>query len=136
MKPGLDILNTGHGHAEIHFDNGDAIEMERAKRIIEDMLRRGYLLFIEGDDGKVIRVESFDAKTGRYIIGDCALYAGAEPLQPAPEWPDVIGSGGGTSPVAPQAPTVKRGPGRPRKTKGAVPMNTVRATAMGRSAGG
>lgn len=135
MKPGLDILNTGHGHAEIHFDNTDPIELERSKRIIEDMLRRGYLLFIEGDDGKVIRVESFDAKTGRYIIGDCALYAGADPLHPEPEEPNTA-----QNEVRPSTgeftPPVKRGPGRPRKTKGAVPMEKVRATAMGRSAGG
>lgn len=121
MKPGIDILNTGKGHAEIHFDNGDAIEIERAKRIIEDMLRRGYLLFIDGDDGKVVRVESFDAKTGKYIIGDCALYAGAEPLGPKPD-------------AKPEEAPFTRKRGRPRK--GAVAMDTVRATAVGRSSGG
>jgi len=75
MTPGLDILNTGRGHAEVTFDHQDPIELERGKRIIEDMLRRGYLLFIQGDDGAVVRVESFDGERGRYIIGDCALYA-------------------------------------------------------------
>lgn len=134
MKPGLDILNTGHGHAEVHFDNNDPIELERGKRIIEDMLRRGYLLFIEGDDGKVVRVESFCAKTGRYIIGDCALYAGAEPLHSEPEAPNPAQTE--ERPSTGEFTPIKRGRGRPRKTKGAVPMEKVRATAMGRSAGG
>lgn len=119
MKPGLDILNTGKGHAEVNFSLDDPIELERGKRIIEDMLQRGYLLFIHGDDGKMIRVESFDSKTGRYIIGDGALYAGSEPLEPTTETP-------------PPATGKRRG----RPPKAAVPMTTVRATSIGRSAGG
>lgn len=125
MKPGLDILNTGKGHAEVNFSVDDPIELERGKRIIEDMLRRGYLLFIHGDDNKMIRVESFDAKTGRYIIGDGALYAGSEPLEPAPI---------ATLPEAAAAAPYTRRRGRPPKA--AVPMTSVRATSIGRSAGG
>lgn len=117
-KPGLDILNTGHGHAEINFNHEDVIELERGKRIIEDMLKRGYLLFIHGDDGKMVKVEKFDRSTGKYIIGDCALYAGAEPI--------------GEPEVQSTEEPKKRG--RPRK--GAVPMDQVRATSIGRSAGG
>lgn len=131
MTPGLDILNTGRGHAEVTFDHQDPIELERGKRIIEDMLRRGYMLFIQGDDGAVVRVESFDSKTGRYIIGDCALYAGAEPLGPLPK--AVPTSATESAAPATDAPKRQR---RPSKVKGAVPMTAVRATAMGRSAGG
>lgn len=123
MIPGLDILNTGKGHAEVNFDHNDPIEMERGKRIIEDMLKRGYLLFIHGDDGKMVRVLSFDSTKGRYIIGDGALYAGSEPLEPDPA----------EEPAPPATPEPKR---RGRPAKAAVSMTSVRATAIGRSAGG
>jgi hypothetical protein len=122
MSAGLDILNTGMGHAEVNFSVEDPVELERGKRIIQDMLRRGYLLFIEGDDGKLIRVLDFQAATGKYIIGDGALYAGSEPLEEA------------AATASTAAPAVKRGRGRPPKAT--VPMTAVRATAMGRSAGG
>lgn len=127
MKPGIDILNTGKGHAEVNFSIEDPIEMERGKRIITDMLRRGYLLFIHGDDGKMVRVESFCEKTGRYIIGDGALYAGSEPIHP-----EVVQLTEAT-PESPTSPEPKR---RGRPPKAAVPMATVRATSIGRSAGG
>lgn len=67
---GLDILNAGSGHIEIRYDTNDTAEIERAKRIIEDMIKRGYSLFIEGEDGALTRVESFDAKSGAYVIAE------------------------------------------------------------------
>jgi hypothetical protein len=113
--PGLDILNTGHGHAEINFDPSKPEELTRAKSVITDMLERGYLLFIEGADGQVVKVEAFDPAQGRYIIGDCTQHAEAQPM----------------------AEPVKRRRGRPPGTRrGSVPMDKVRATSMGRSAGG
>lgn len=126
MKPGLDILNTGKGHAEVNFSIDDPIELERGKRIIQDMLRRGYLLFITGDDGKMIRVEKFCEKTGRYIIGDGALYAGSEPLEE--EAPPITTLAGNTV-----TPEPKR---RGRPPKAAVPIMKARVTSIGRSAGG
>ncbi|WP_050028960.1 hypothetical protein [Verrucomicrobium sp. BvORR034] len=115
FKPGLDVLNTGHGHAEINFDPAKCEEVEVARNAITDMLQRGYLLFLEGADGKIVKVEAFDATQGRYIIGDCSMHPAATPAAEPP----------------------KRRRGRPPGTKrGAVPMDQVRATAMGRSAGG
>lgn len=120
MTPGLDILNTGHGHMEISFDKGDPMELERAKRIIADMLRRGYVLFIEGEDKALIRVEHFDPEKGVYIIADGPLYAGDQA--------EVVTH-------AESVPATPRRRGRPPKSV-AVPMEKVRATAIGRSAGG
>lgn len=108
---GLDILNTGAGHIEVRYDLNDTIEVERAKRIIEDMLKRGYVLFIQGKDQELIRVESFDAVKGVYLIADLG-----DPIE-------------GTSLPA----KAKRGRGRPKKE---VKMTEVKATAIGRSAGG
>jgi hypothetical protein len=120
--PGIDILNCGRGHAEVHFDNGDPVELERGKRIIEDMLRRGYVLFIEGADKALIRVESFNAERGTYIIADGPLYAGDEGAVTEPE----------PTAAAPDAPS-KRGRGRQKREVG---IATVKTTAIARSAGG
>ena len=131
--PGLHILNTGHGHMEVNFDNGDPVELERARRIITDMLKRGYLLFIEGADGVLIKVEGFDEKTSRYIIGDGALHPASEPLESEPGLPE-----GATQEVEAKTPQVflQRRAGGGRKPKSAVPMAKATATAMGPIAGG
>lgn len=114
--PGLDILNTGHGHMEVNFDKDDPIEIERARRIITDMIERGYNLFIEGKDGRMSRVLAFDPETDRYIIGDGAVHPASEPID--------------------KHSLKQRVPRKQRKTAAAVPMREVRATAMGPSAGG
>lgn len=102
QAPGIDILNCGHGHMEVRFNEKDPLELERAKRIIGDMLRRGYVLFVEGADKALIRVERFDAEKGVYIIADGPLYAGED----EGVWPDE---------PAPAATAEKRKPGRPKK---------------------
>ena len=114
---GLDILNTGRGHIEMSFDNKDQIELTRAKRIITDMLRRGYVLFLEspgkGKKKTLTRVQSFDATKGVYLIAD---------LEEAAE----IDASASVIPA-------KRAAGRPRRE---VAMTSTRATAIGRTSGG
>lgn len=70
--PGLDVLSIGHGDIKIDFDDKNPQEAERAKRIIADMLRRGYSLFIPDGSGGLKRVKRFDAKVGTYFIADGA----------------------------------------------------------------
>lgn len=65
----LEILNVGRGDVKITYDSADAAEAIRAKRIIKDMLRRGYALLVEVD-GKFSRVREFDETKGEYIIAD------------------------------------------------------------------
>jgi hypothetical protein len=65
----LSILNVYEGDVEITFDKDNAAEAIRARRIISDMLKRGYALLIEVD-GAYQRAIDFDEKTGRYIIAD------------------------------------------------------------------
>lgn len=110
----MDVLNCGEGHLEITFKDGDVVEMERAKRIIGDMLRRGYALFVHGTDQALIRVQEFSEKHNAYIIADGPTVP-PEAL-PATATPDV----------------------KPRRGKGrrCVPMATAHATVVGRSAGG
>ena len=70
MKNGyLDVLNCGQGHLSIHFDKAAAAEIDKARRMITDMLRRGYVLFVE-IDGKHHRVQAFDATRDEYILKD------------------------------------------------------------------
>lgn len=66
----IDILNTGEGHMEIKLNEDDPISMERAKRIITDMIKRGYALFVHGKNNVLCRVKRFDPKKMVYIIGD------------------------------------------------------------------
>lgn len=70
MKGQLDILSCGEGHLEIKFHENDVIECARAKRIIQDMLKRGYALFVHGKDDALIRVKKFMADKSVYIIAD------------------------------------------------------------------
>lgn len=111
--PGIDVLNAGLGHLEIKFNKDDPMETVRAERIIADMLKRGYALFVEGADKALIRVEKFDAKTGCYIIAD-------GPTVPAE-----------TSDRTEPSEHVGLPPG-----KRALKATRTRVTSVGRSAGG
>ena len=72
----VDVLNTGSGHIELRFNENDPMELERAKRIITDLLRRGYALFIhEGET--VVKVREFDPAKNVYIVADGPLVTSA-----------------------------------------------------------
>jgi hypothetical protein len=66
----LRCLNVAGGDIKISFDTNNAGEAIRAKRIITEMMKRGYALLIEGKGGKYQRAKGFDAKVGEYIIAD------------------------------------------------------------------
>lgn len=93
----LDVLSIGRGHLRVTFDGEDEGEVERAKGIIEDMLKRGYTILVE-EGTELRKVEAFDAATCEYVVRE-------------PE---------------------RRGKGRKRR----VPMRKVKATGIGRTAGG
>jgi hypothetical protein len=104
----LDVLNVGAGHLTFKFDRSKEEEADKAKKVIADMLKRGYMIFVE-KDGKQTRVRKFDAEHEEYIL----------------EEPDVIPE---PEPIAP----VRKPKGRPP----GVPMRSAKATAIGPSAGG
>lgn len=109
----LDVLNVGAGHLKFRFDKGDPEEVAKAKKVIADMLKRGYMIFVEVD-GQQKRVRKFDPNTEEYIL----------------EEPDEIPE---PEPIAtPQHAPIPRRVGR---RKG-VPLRTARATGIGPSAGG
>lgn len=106
----LDVLSIGHGHLSFKFDKHDAEQVAKAKKVLTDMLKRGYMLFIEVD-GKQQRVRKFDPEREEYIL----------------EEPDVI-----PEPEEPVEPRRRHGSGRGRR----VPMRHGKATAVGPIAGG
>jgi hypothetical protein len=120
----LEILNVQGGDVKISFDKANVQETIRAKRIIVDMLRRGYALVVEVErDGekKYERVQAFDAERGEYIIADLDADVA--------ETVDAEEEVGAPPPAEPE----KRRRGRPSTR---LSMQGTRATAVGRSAGG
>lgn len=106
MSGQLDVLSVGHGHLKITITEGDAVEIEKARRIITDMLERGYSIFVEQPDGSTKRVKKFDPKKMVYVIDDT--------METVP---------------------AKKAPPRKQPTK-EVPVAQSKATAVGRTAGG
>lgn len=111
----LDVLNVGKGHLKMTFAEGDEVELEKAKRVITDMLARGYSIFVETGDG-VQRVRSFNPERNTYIIDDY----GVEHFHAKDTGTD-------------EAPEVTKKRGRSKKE---VPVKDAKATAVGRAAGG
>ena len=73
MKAGeLGILNVGAGDTKLTFDPSKPAERERAARVVEDMLKRGYAIFVwAGEkDGEPLyrRATGFDPETCEYLI--------------------------------------------------------------------
>jgi hypothetical protein len=75
----LSILNVYQGDVKISFDTENPAEAIRARRIIKDMMKRGYALLVEVD-GKYQRALEFDETKGEYIIADFDSDATAEPV--------------------------------------------------------
>lgn len=66
------ILNVGAGDTKLTFDTSKPDELRKSAAIVEDMIRRGFVLLIEtGRDEKgplYRRATGFDASTAEYII--------------------------------------------------------------------
>ena len=70
LPPGLAILNCQEGDIKVSFDKDNPQEAARAERVVKDMLKRGYIIFVYDDDGKLHRATAFDANSNEYIIAD------------------------------------------------------------------
>ncbi len=114
--PGLDVLNVGSGHLQFRYDKSKPEETEKAKKVITDMLKRGYMIFAMVD-GEQKRVREFDAEKEEYILEEPEIIPEPEPIQAAND-------GAGAS--------MPRRRGRPRR----VAMQSARATGIGPTAGG
>lgn len=64
----IDVLSVGRGHMRVEIPEDDPAQLEKARLMIEDMLKRGYSIFIETSDGKTRRVKKFNPKRMTYLI--------------------------------------------------------------------
>lgn len=136
----LEILNVQGGDVKITFDKSNDAESIRARRIIQDMLRRGFALVAEVErDGerKYERVREFDAERGEYIIADfdsleAAKVDSAEPIPP--EGIPTLHSVEGMCKCG--RPAYHRGSCKGARSTRRLPMETTKATGIGMSAGG
>ncbi len=115
----LSCLSVADGDIEISFDTQNCAEAIRAKRIITDMLHRGYALLVKLEDGTYTRVHNFIEKQGTYIIAD---------FDPTEETDEQIE----TKTETPE-PAIKGTRGRKRKN---VAMERSTVVAVAPSAGG
>ena len=118
----VEILNVGEGDTKLVFDKNNPQERERAAKIVQDMLQRGYALLVEvgrDDNGQPLyqRAHGFDPNTCEYIIAS----AGDEVVD--------IGHDVGQSAAEPR----RKKRGRPQKR---VPADSVRTVGVARTAGG
>lgn len=132
----LDVLSVGRGHLRLTFDGNDEADRERAEQTISDMLKRGYAIFIEDDDGTVKRVRSFDPEAFVYIVDDddamdrtrtCRTCGADKPLT----WFPLRGRGRSRD-----CSTCLGATKRSKRPTKRVEVSRARATAVGRSAGG
>lgn len=111
----LDVLNVGAGHLTFRYDGSKGEEEKtKAKKVINDMLRRGYMIFVKVD-GEQKRVRAFDEAHEEYIL--------EEPDDGPPEEEQV-----------PDVAEPKRRRGRPPGRR--VAMTAGQATGIGPTAGG
>lgn len=133
----IGILNVGAGDTKLVFDKANPAEVIRSGRIVRDMLRRGYALLVEVDNGKkgksYQRVVAFDENRSEYIIADfdpivaeAADNAEKQSVEAAAE-----GAPGATKPDAGGKPKGRRG----TKTR-AIPATGASGISVAPSAGG
>lgn len=125
MTGEVGILNVGAGDTKLTFNSDDPAETVRAGRIVKDMLRRGYMLLVEGPDGKYTRAEAFDENTNEYIIADF------DPLQEV-EDEDEPKESEGKATTPRKAARKKKGKKKTRR----VPARKTSAVAVSKIAGG
>lgn len=111
----LDVLSIGHGDVKLTLDTSDPKDVEDARQLIEEMLRKGYSIFVDTDEGPT-KVREFNPKRMTYVVADVP----GNELAAAPE----------QKPLPPGSSK----PGRKRTRE--VPVAGSRSTAVGRSAGG
>lgn len=65
----LEILSVGKGDIKLTIDSTDPAEVADARKVIEEMLAKGYGIFVETDSG-LRRVKKFNPKRMTYVIAE------------------------------------------------------------------
>ena len=76
----LEVLSIGKGDIKLTIDPGKPEDVENARKMIEEMLRKGYGLFVEGPSGRLTRVKKFNAKRMEYVITEVVEHAETKPV--------------------------------------------------------
>lgn len=63
----LEVLSVGKGDIKISLDHTNPADVANARKLIEEMLSKGYGIFVETDDG-LSRVKKFNPKRMTYVI--------------------------------------------------------------------
>lgn len=130
----IGILSVGAGDTKLVFDKNNPAEMLRAKRIVTDMLRRGYALLVETGEkdanGQPVmsRVKAFDENTCEYIIADFDSEAAAEADKDEQASEETAAPAG--------APETERRSGRRPGGTGRIDATKTSGVAVARTAGG
>lgn len=113
----LDVLSIGKGDLRLSVGDNDE-DRDQARALIQEMLEKGYSIFVETDDGPV-RVHEFNPHRMTYVLREIVPALGA-----APE-PRALPAG---APTKPRRAT--------KRTRTEIPVAGSKATAVGRTAGG
>lgn len=117
----MDVLSVGRGHLRVTVDDKDPASLDSARRMIEDMLKRGFSIFVETDKG-LRRVKKFNPARMTYLIDHVPDDEKLEQSRPA--------DGVTPSPSG----YIKKKSGRTPKTE--VKVSESKSTVVGRTAGG
>ncbi len=77
MSGEIAILNVAGGDTKLSFNNQDPMETLRTRRIVNDMIKRGYMLMVLVS-GEYVRAHGFDEKHDEYLIADFDPTAGTD----------------------------------------------------------
>lgn len=105
----LEVLSIGKGDLKLTIGGDNPEDTDKARKLIEEMLRKGYSIFVETDKGPT-RVKRFNPKRMSYIISEMVEDA------------------------LPEA-TPTKAPARKARQR-SVPVAGSKATAVGKTAGG
>ena len=126
----LSVLNVGAGDIEIRFDRASDADVAKAKRIISDMLVRGYTLLVKDGD-TLAKATGFDPEKELYFVRDAEGTTDA----PAPPGMESTEATDAASNIPGEVTPPKRR-GRPKGSRKGIPMRTAQATGIGPTAGG
>lgn len=131
VAPGvLEVLSVGKGDLKLTWDPDKPEDLDNARKTIEEMLRKGYSIFVETDVGPA-RVQRFSPERMEYIIRE--VVEGTE-LPTGPAAPAALGTGDAVKPDEVIPPGKAKAAKKTRERK--VPVAGSKATAVGKSAGG
>ena len=75
----LEVLSVGKGDINLSIDPSKPEDVDNARKMIEEMLRKGYGIFLEDSIGRLRRVKKFNPKRMEYVISEVVEYAEEKP---------------------------------------------------------